>query len=116
MSDSANPYYALLSKASEDDAFREALIKDPKGTLQTCLGTSLPEDLTINVVTSKANELTLVIPPKLTDELSDDALDAVAGGSKGSNIFFSFYTFGVGCAASAIKDSVQQCEDRFGKM
>lgn len=113
MQDSFNPYEALLLKAAQDDAFREALIKDPKGTIQAHLGTSLPEGFTINIVENTATELTLVIPPKLTEELSDEALEAVAGGTKGEDVLFSFLTFGVGCAASAAKDSVGGCRQRW---
>lgn len=115
MSEFQNPYEALMLKAAQDETFRESLLKNPKAALEAHLGTPLPEDCKVNIVENTATELTLVIPPKLTDELSEADLEAVAGGGKGSNIAYSFLTFGVGCAASAIVDSVQQCHDRFWK-
>ena len=112
MSELQNAYEALILKAAQDEAFREQLQKDPKGTLEAHLGTSLPPNFKVNIVTNTATELTLVIPPKLTDELSDETLEAVAGGGKGDDVLFSFLTFGIGCAVSAAKDSVGACRQR----
>ena len=113
MTDIQNPYEAIVFKAAQDEAFRERLSQDPKGTLEDFLGTALPEGFTVNIVENTATELTLVIPPKLTDELSDEALEAVAGGGKGDDVLFSFLTLGVGCIASAAKDSVSGCHKRW---
>jgi len=99
MTDTANAYEALLLKSAQDAAFREALIKDPKATLEAHLGTSLPEDFKVNIVSNTATELTLVIPPKLADELSDAQLDEVSGGDFG--LHGSLITLGIGCIISA---------------
>lgn len=100
-----NPYQELMLKAANDEAFREALVANPKETLSQFLGTALPAELRVKVVENTATELTLVIPPPLTGELDDAELDAVAGGlseavlklGKGS---WSILTMGVGCLVS----------------
>jgi len=112
MTEMQNPYEAIILKAAQDEAFREALTKDPKATLEAYLGTSLPEGLKVNVVSNTATELTLVIPPSASGELSDDELEAVAGGAKRDDILFSFLSLGIGCLLSATKDSVAGCHKR----
>lgn len=113
MQDMPSPHHELMLKAAQDETFRQALLNDPKATLEAHLGTTLPAGFKVRVVENTATELTLVIPPKLTEELSDEALDAVAGGTKGEDVLFSFLTFGVGCVASAAKDSVGSCRQRW---
>ena len=80
MQDTQNVYQELMLKAAQEETFREALLGDPKATLEAYLGTPLPEGFKINVVENTATELTLVIPPKTSDELSEDDLADVAGG------------------------------------
>ena len=106
MPQTLNPYEALLLKAAQDEAFREALIANPKETLSQHLGTALPTELRVNVVENSATELTLVIPPKLSGELDDADLDAVAGGvrketlTKLKYVAWSIAGLGIGCLMS----------------
>jgi len=109
MQEPSNPYEALMLKAAQDEAFREALLQDPKGTIEAELRGPLPENLTINVVENKPNELILVIPPKFGDELTDDALESVAGGVNGDHVVYSIATLGFGCAASAVIATISDC-------
>lgn len=105
MQEMPNPYQDLLLKAAQDEAFRTALLANPKATLSQFLGTELPTELTVNVVENTPTALTLVLPPPLTDELDDADLEAVAGG-RGDLLFklqeanWSLWTLGVGCLAS----------------
>ena len=66
-------------RASADKAFRSSLMDDPKATLEEFLETSLPEGTEIVVVEDSASKTHVVIP-KLNDELTDEQLEAVAGG------------------------------------
>ena len=75
----------IVSKAWEDDAFREKLLKDPKATLARELGVELPKELTVNVRQESPTTAYLRIPsaPKRTtmsEELSEETFEKVAGG------------------------------------
>ena len=68
----------LLEKATADEAFRAQLIGDPKGTLKQELGVTIPASLSIEVHEENDTTAHLVLPPG--NRLSDDDLQAIAGG------------------------------------
>ena len=75
----------LIEKSSEDDAFRQRLIDDPKGAVEEELGTRLPEDVRVVTVEESADTIYLVLPGTSMaggggGELSDRELESVAGG------------------------------------
>ena len=117
MQDTQNIYQELMLKAATDEDFREALLRDPKATLVSLFGAPIPEGLNINVVENTATELTLVIPPKLSDDLSEEELDEVAGGSSRlfKEINFSIATVGFGCWVSlaAGKGDMAVCRNMY---
>jgi len=118
MQDTQNVYQELMLKAATDDVFREALLRDPKATLVSLFGAPIPEGLNINVVENTSTELTLVIPPKLSDVLSEEELDEVAGGFNSrlfKDINFSIATVGMGCWVSlaAGKGNVGVCRNMY---
>ena len=71
----------LIAKAWTDEAYRKELITNPKGVLQKEFGVELPDSLTIEVLEESPTKLYIVIPSKPTDELTDEQLEAVAGGA-----------------------------------
>ena len=75
----------LLQRSMEDEDFRRRLLEDPKGTFEQELGTRLPEGVRIRVVEESAQTIYLVLPSASAvgedEELSDQDLEAVAGGS-----------------------------------
>jgi hypothetical protein len=77
----------IVEKAWADEAFKAALMRDPRATLGEELGVELPEDLEIEVVEETSRKLYLVLPAKpelpVDRELSDQELEAVAGGTGG---------------------------------
>jgi hypothetical protein len=75
----------LIQRSMEDEEFRRRLLDDPKGTLEQELGSALPEDAEVRVVQESADTIYLVLPSASAlvgevGELSDQALEAVAGG------------------------------------
>jgi hypothetical protein len=80
----------LVQRSLQDDSFRQRLLDDPKGTVEQELGTQLPEDVEVRVVEESQQSIYLVLPFRSADlppgELSDQELEAVAGG-KGTAIW-----------------------------
>ena len=75
----------LIERSLQDESFRRRLLADPKATLQEELGTRLPEEIQVMAVEEKADTIYLVLPPRAvteqsSGELSDQELEAVAGG------------------------------------
>ncbi|MBW4644892.1 MAG: NHLP leader peptide family RiPP precursor [Goleter apudmare HA4340-LM2] len=79
----------LIAKAWTDENFKQELLSDPKGVIERELGTELADGIQVQVIEETPTTLYLSIPVKPTagaeGELSDEELEAVAGGSiKGS--------------------------------
>jgi hypothetical protein len=78
----------LIQRSLQDEDFRQRLLDDPKGTLEQELGSGLPEGVQVRAVEESADTIYLVLPSAsaLGDqggELSDQELEAVAGGVGG---------------------------------
>lgn len=72
----------LIAKAWQDEAFKQELISNPKAVYARELGKQLPENITIRVMEETPDTIYLALPtsPQVSEELSDEALEAVAGG------------------------------------
>ena len=71
---------AIIAKAQAENDYREQLLANPKHAIQQAFGKELPLGLEVRVVEEAANVVYLVLPPKPTSELTDEDLEAVAGG------------------------------------
>lgn len=86
------------AKAWVDKGFRKALIADPKKTIEDLFKITLPENLKFNVQEEKPDTVTINLPAQASDgELSDDQLDAVAGGWGCFCDCFSTDCFSISC-------------------
>lgn len=78
-------FSALKIRSIEDDAFRQDLLNQPKAVIEQELGISLLEEIDIRIVEEKENVKYFILPwhPELLEEgeLSEEALEAVAGGA-----------------------------------
>ena len=77
--DNAAAYGKVVARAWRDPAFKAKLLADPQAVLKEA-GMAVPAGVTVKVVENTAMHLHFVLPPKPTDQLSDEALDAVAAG------------------------------------
>ena len=87
----------LAQKCGTDEDFRTALIADTQGTIESEYGLEpgALEGLKISVVVEADNELIVPIGPDMSEmELSDEQLDAVAGGAA--------FVGGVACAVIGV--------------
>ena len=74
----------VLSRASIDPAFRRRLLDEPRGALRAAFGIELPADFRVKFVEKGADlDVLLVLPdPHPGEELSEEELEAVAGGTE----------------------------------
>ena len=77
--DTAPDFAKIIAKAWRDPAFKSALIANPTAALKA-EGIDVPDGMAVTVVENTDKQFHLVLPPVPTDELSDEALEAVAGG------------------------------------
>jgi hypothetical protein len=73
----------IISKCWKDDAFKKRFLSDPKAVLAEHK-IELPQGTKVTVVENTDDHLFIALPPSPLGkkELSDDQLDAVAGGGK----------------------------------
>ncbi len=70
----------FMAKVWSDPALKQRLVDNPKAVLRE-QGAQIPEATEVRVVENTDQIFYLVLPPKPTDEISDEQLEAVAGGA-----------------------------------
>ncbi|MEZ5324870.1 MAG: NHLP leader peptide family RiPP precursor [Verrucomicrobiales bacterium] len=72
----------VTENANRHPKYREALLADPKKTLETQLNNKLPENITVEVIQETPSKVYIRLPHVVADgtELSDEDLEQVAGG------------------------------------
>ena len=81
MSENNSEFAKIIAKAWRDPAFKAELIANPAAALKA-EGIHVPAGMAVTVLENTDKQFHLVLPPVPTDELSDEALEAVAGGVK----------------------------------
>ena len=80
----------LLSKfAKSTPSYRSALLKNPRAVLEGQLGSKIPDSIHIKAVEETADTMYVIVPfvPQAGAELSDSALEMVAGGKGSSDTY-----------------------------
>ncbi|VEP18772.1 conserved hypothetical protein [Hyella patelloides LEGE 07179] len=72
----------LITKAWQNEAFKQQLMNDPIAIYEEELGRKAPDNIEIKVLEETSDTTYLVIPkkPDASQELSEEALESVAGG------------------------------------
>ncbi len=68
----------LIEKAGADDAFRQLLLDDPRGTIESEFDVSIPAGLSLSVHEQSAEHVHIVLPP--SPMIPDSDLAQVSGG------------------------------------
>ena len=72
----------FLAKVWSDPQLKQRLMQDPKSVLREH-GMPVPEGIELRVVENTDQVMYLIVPPPPSDTISDEQLDAVAGGAGG---------------------------------
>ncbi len=78
--DTRQDYAKVVARAWSDDAFKAQLLGDPATALKEA-GVAVPDGVEVKVVENTEAVFHLVLPPRPDEELSDETLDKVAGGT-----------------------------------
>lgn len=75
----------LVIKAHENEEFKQQLLDNPKSVYEQELKTQIPDSFKVRVIEEEPNSLFMVLPRKnepatSENELSDAALETIAGG------------------------------------
>ncbi len=70
----------LISRSQTDESFRKGLVSNPRPVLEQ-YGMKFPAGVDVKVLESNDKVFYLSLPPAVSEELSDEQLEAVGGGS-----------------------------------
>lgn len=79
---------SIIAKAWKDDAFKQALLANPKAAIEQELGTALPEEITLRVVEAQPDVLYIRLPetPASAESTSVEALTESLSSTEGPAI------------------------------
>ncbi len=72
---------AITQRITDDPAYRQQLLDDPRAAVGEALGVTIPDGVRITVVEDSLTQGHLVLPAAEGAELTDADLEVVAGGT-----------------------------------
>lgn len=75
----------ILARAAKDPAFRQQLLRDPKGTIAKEFGVAIPANVTLQVHEETETVRHLILPKVVQPQavvLDDNALESAVGGMR----------------------------------
>ncbi len=70
----------IKKRASDDEAYRQLCLDNPKEAIRKISGMEVPEGVKINIIENDAGvDHTIILPPE-SSALKDKVLDQIAGG------------------------------------
>ena len=91
-------YGQVVAKAWADDEFKQQLLADPAAILQA-EGIPVPAGVEVRAVENTDKVVYLTLPPKPSEDLSDEQLDQISGGMSTAGSMGSASTAGSICAS-----------------
>lgn len=79
----------IITKAAEDDAFREQLKRDPRATVEHEFGAPLPAGMDVTVLEESPNHAYLVLPMS-SSELSEDELARLSAAGQATGLLVNY--------------------------
>jgi hypothetical protein len=72
----------VIAKAWKDEKFKQEFISNPKAVINKEFGVQIPDNINVKVVEEDMKNLYIILPmkPQIEGELTDEQLEAVAGG------------------------------------
>ncbi|MBW4562711.1 MAG: NHLP leader peptide family RiPP precursor [Mojavia pulchra JT2-VF2] len=102
--------HKLIQRAWEDETFKQELLSNPRAVFERESGQEIPKSLEIEVIQETANKVYLVLPtnpaPDITNELSEEALESVAGGVSGCTLWSRIRKVCIGWSAVSNANSL----------
>lgn len=80
MQEAARQNAQFMAKVWSDPQFKQRLVQDPAGVMRE-QGIEVPQGIDVRVVENTENVFYLVLPPRPSEEISDEQLESVAGGN-----------------------------------
>ncbi|MBO3458657.1 NHLP leader peptide family RiPP precursor [Aetokthonos hydrillicola Thurmond2011] len=74
----------IIAQAWKDNAYKQELLNNSKTVIEQEFGVQIPDDIKVNVLEENPTTLYFVLPvrPEISgQELSDEQLEAIAGGT-----------------------------------
>jgi hypothetical protein len=73
----------IIAKAWKDEAYKQELLINPKVVIEREFGVKFPAGVNVQILSENPTSLYFVLPisPVATEELSEEQLEAIAGGS-----------------------------------